>query len=86
MSRKATSHGQPNATPKERPGPARKRRVRCADLTIESNVRVPEVLAPWERELLLPIVRSLLEDAFPVGNNGEDVKQPLVIINKAPDK
>jgi hypothetical protein len=83
VSRKATSPGQSNATPKEG---TRKRRVRCADLTIESDVRVPEALAPWERELLLPIVRSLLEDAFLVGNNGEDVKQPLVIINKAPDK
>ncbi len=33
---------------------------RRAELVVRSNIRVPEGLAPWERELLLPHVPRLL--------------------------
>lgn len=60
--------------PKGREGAGeKKKRVRQRDLVIDSDLPVATGIAPWERELLLPIVKELLDDLSSVGNdeNGE---------------
>jgi len=77
--REALERDQPHV-PVTRPGPKgheeadeKKKRVRQRDLMIDSDLPVATGIAPWERELLLPIVKELLDDLSSVGNdeNGE---------------
>ncbi|MFN0245300.1 MAG: hypothetical protein ACKV2T_00240 [Kofleriaceae bacterium] len=49
----------------------KKKRVRQRDLLIDSDLPVATGIAPWERELLLPIVKELLDDLTSVGNDGQ---------------
>lgn len=58
------------SAPRSAPPPSKRGRRR--QVVVRGDLRVPDTLLPWERDLLLPTVLKVLAELLPALDKGSD--------------